>query len=182
MKIEFETQVLNVDAAEIAAKLRALGAAEQDEVFQKRWVYDIQCLNSVDPGMGEWIRLRQVGDKSTLTYKNKKGTGITDTSEIELAVEDFEKMAAIMDKLPGFTGKYYQENKRKQFLLGQTEFNLDSWPKIPPFLEIEAESEAAVHEGLKLLGLEEQEHGHFGLINIYAKHGISIHDYKELKF
>jgi len=117
-----------------------------------------------------------------LTYKNKKGTGISDTEEIELVVEDFDKMADIMGKLSCFSGKYYQENKRSQFLLDGIEFNLDYWPLIPPFLEIEGASEEKVMDGLRLLGLENEEHGHFGLINIYNKYGIDIHSYKELKF
>lgn len=182
MGIEFETQVIDIDQDEIISKLRLLGAEEKEEVFQKRWVFDIACLNAEQPGLGEWVRLRQIGNKATVTYKNKKGSGIADTTEIELGVDDFDKMASILGKLSCFTGQYYQENKRKQFVLNDLEFDIDYWPNIPPFLEIEGKSEEQVRHGLELLGLEDKENGHFGLINIYARHGISIHDYKELKF
>ena len=182
MKIEFETQVLDINPEEITKKLRSLGAEEKDEVFQKRWVFDIACLNSTQPGLGEWIRVRQYGEKAEITYKNKKGTGMSDTTEIEVEIDDFNKMAAILEKLNCFSGQYYQENKRKQFIFDGLEFDIDFWPNIPPFLEIEGSSEDDVMKGLKLLGLKDKEHGHFGLINIYAKYGIKTHDYKELKF
>jgi adenylate cyclase class 2 len=182
MSIEFETQVLDIDPEEITKKLRELGAEEKDEVFSKRWVFDIACLNSTNPGTGEWIRLRQAGDKTAITYKNKKGTGIDETEEIEVAVDDFEKTATILGKLGCFTGKYYQENKRKQFILEGLEFDIDYWANIPPFLEIEGASKEEVENGLKMLGLENRENGHFGLINIYLKYGINLHDHKEIKF
>lgn len=182
MSIEFETQVLDINVDKMVEKLRALGAEEKEEVFQKRWVFDIACLNSEKPGLGEWIRVRQYGGKAEITYKNKKGTGVSDTTEIEVEISDFDKMASILEKLGCFTGQYYQENKRKQFILGDLEFDIDQWPNIPAFLEIEGKSEEDVERGLKMLGLENGERGHFGLINIYERYGIKIHDYKELKF
>jgi len=132
MKQEFETQVLDIDSDEIKEKLRSLGAKEHSEVLQKRWVFDI--------GEERWIRLRQVNDKNTITYKNKKGKGVAETEEIEIGVDDFEITAQLLSKLGCFTGQYYQENKRIKFELNDIEFTLDTWPLIPVFLEIEAEA------------------------------------------
>ncbi len=182
MAKEFETQVLSIDPKTIAEKLRALGAKETPEFLQKRYVFDLECLNHLHPGMGRWIRLREADGKTTLTYKNKGGTGISDTDEIEIEVEDFGKMEQILNKLTCFTGQYYQENKRTKFILDGTEFNIDHWPLIPPFLEIEASSPEKVQNGLKLLGLENKENAHWGLINIYSKYGIDLHGYKEMRF
>ena len=182
MNTEFETQILDIDSDGIINRLRQLGAKEKEEVLQKRYVFDIECLNSVDPGKGSWIRLRQVKNKSTITYKNRKGVGISDTQEIELEVENFDKMKDILIKLDCFTGQYYQENKRRKFLLNGVEFCLDSWPLIPTFLEIEAQDEKKVHEAINWLNLANKEHSNYGLINIYAKYGIDIHNFKELKF
>lgn len=182
MAIEFETQILNINPEEVADKLRALGASETPEILQKRYTFDIECLDAKEPGLGEWIRLRQVGDKVELTYKNRQGTGINDTTELEVLVSDFEQTAAIISKLKCFSGQYYQENKRTKFKLKGIEFCLDTWPKIPTFLEVESSSEEKVRAGLKLLGLEGKDEGHIGTINIYKKYGFNLHDYKELKF
>ena len=181
--MEYETQILNVDKENIAQKLRKLGAKETPELLQKRWVFDIKCLGQTDAGKGEWIRLRQAGNnKPTLTYKYKMGTGISETEEIEIEVSDFEDTAKILSKLNGFEGKYYQENKRLKFVLDDIEFTLDTWPKIPTLLEIEAKSEEGVKKGLSLLGLEGKDEGHIGLIMAYKKYGIDLHSFKEIRF
>jgi len=176
---EFETLVLNINPEEIKSKLRKLGAKEEPEVLQKRWVFDIKCDGST---AGEWIRLRQANGKSTVTYKNRIGSGISETEEIEVHVDDFDDTAKILSKLKCFTDKHYQENKRINFELDGIEFTLDTWPLIPTILEIESKNEEKVKEGLKLLGLEGKDVGHIGLIQIYSKFGIDLHSHKELKF
>ena len=175
---EFETQVLEVNPKEIAEKLRNLGAKEEKEYLQKRWVFDIEKT----PKNEAWIRLREAKGKAAITYKNKKGTGTSETEEIEFTVENFDKAAEVLSKIKGFSGKYYQENKRHKFVLNEIEFTLDTWPKIPAILEIEAQSEEKVKQGLKLLELEGKEEGHIGLKAIYKKYGIDLHSYKEIKF
>ncbi len=182
MATEFETQILNIDPEKIKTKLRTLGAKEDPEVFQKRYIFDIDCLNEKIPSAGKWIRLRQAGNRVDLTYKNRRGPGINETEEFEVTVSDFSQTAEILSKIPGFTDYYYQENKRTKFYLNDCEFCLDVWPLIPPYLEIESSSEDKVQEGLKLLGLEGKDAGHIGTISIYKKYGLDLHDHKELKF
>lgn len=180
MDQEFETQVLDIDKNKISKKLKDLGAKEETEALQKRWVFDLDPCTVLSTG--EWIRLRQVGSKKpTITYKNKSGKGLGETQEIEIEVDDFEKAAKLLSKLP-FKGQYYQENKRTKFILNDIEFTLDTWPRIPTFLEIEGKSEEKVHEGLKLLSLTDKDAGHIGTIAIYQKYGIDLHSIENLKF
>ena len=80
---EYETQVLDINPKEIAEKLRKLGAKEEEEYLQKRWVFDIEQTEKNET----WIRLREAKGKTTITYKNKTGTGISDTEEIEVDEE-----------------------------------------------------------------------------------------------
>lgn len=180
MEKEFETQVLDLDVEQVKNELRKLGAIEEPEIFQRRWVFDIDPFD--DAHTGEWIRLRQAGNKKPIiTYKNKLGKGMSETSEIEIEVDDFDKAALILSKI-SFKGKYYQENKRHKFKYLNIEFVFDTWPKIPPIMEIEAKSEDEVKKGLKLLGLENKDAGHIGTIAIYKHYGIDLHSFKELKF
>jgi len=53
---------------------------------------------------------------------------------------------------------------------------------IPTYLEVEADNEEKVKEGIKLLGLEGKDSGHLGTLTIYKKYGIDLHSIKELKF
>lgn len=190
MAIEFETQVLDINKDEIANKMRQLGALEVPEVFQRRFIYDIKCLNSETPNMGEWIRLREVRSsvngvdkiKAELTYKNRQGIGMDQTTEYEVEVSDFKEADKIIRAINFTSSIYYQENRRHKFILNNVEFCLDTWPQIPCFLEIEGKSEAAVKDGLALLGLTGKDAGHIGTINIYQRYGIDLHQHKELKF
>jgi len=182
MPQEYETQVPNINVDEIVTRLRKLGAKEEPEYLQKRYVFDIECQDGKNVGLGEWIRLRESKGKAFITYKNKKGRGIDETEEIETEVVDFDKTAKILLKLNSFNGVYYQENKRHRFILDDIEFTLDTWPKIPTILEIEAENKEKVNNGLKLLNLEGKDLGHAGLPKIYDMHGLNMHSEKELKF
>lgn len=175
MAQEFETKVLDIDVTEIENKLKKLNAKVRPEVLMRRWVFDIDLSKS------EWIRLRDDGKKATITYKCKTGTGIGDTEEIEVETANFEKTAEILSKLK-FKDKYYQENKRKLFILDDIEFSIDSWPKIPPYLEIESNNEKKVKKGLALLNLENKDAGDLSVKDTYKRYGIDLHSFKELKF
>jgi len=172
---EFETKVLDIDVNEIERKLRKLGAKSEKEVLMRRWVFDI------DLSRDEWIRLRDDGHKNTITYKCKTGHGISETEEIEVEVSDFEETAKILSKLE-FKDTYYQENRRKAFELKGIEFTIDTWPKIPAYLEVESSSEKKVKEGLKMLGLEGKDAGNITVKATYDRYRISLHSFKELRF
>jgi adenylate cyclase class 2 len=174
---EFETKVINIDKEAIVKMLRELGAQETPEFLARRFVYDLDTPDV------EWIRLRRTNTKTTLTYKFKKlhNTEIGKTIEIEVDVSDFDKTAEIFSKIP-FRAVYYQENKSHIFHLNDIEFSIDTWPMLPPYLEIESDSVEKVQEGLKLLELQGQDVGDKDIKLLYGDIGIKLHTYKELKF
>lgn len=172
---EFETTVLEINPEKVKAKLRELGAQEKPEVLLRRWVFDIEAP------VATWIRLRDNGDKTTLTFKKRGDSSIGSTQEIEVIVSDFDKTAAILSQA-NFYRTFYQENQRQIFTLSGIEFSIDSWPKIPPYLEIEADSIEKVKQGLELLGLEEKDSGDMDVAEIFTKYGVDLHSFKELRF
>jgi adenylate cyclase class 2 len=129
----------------------------------------------------DWIRLRHNGKNTTLAHKKKTGQDISETEEIEVIVDDFDKTAEILSKI-GFKNSYYQENKRHFFKLNAIEFCIDTWPKIPSHLEVESFSEEKVLEGLRLLGLEGKDSGNLSIKDIYLKYGIDLHSFNAIKF
>jgi adenylate cyclase, class 2 len=173
MAQEFETKVLDINVEEIVEKLKKRGAIKIKEVLFRRWVFDI------DPNKDNWIRLRDEGDKITLTHKYKKSSKISETEETEVEVNNFERTAKILSQLP-FKNKFYQENKRTLYKFKNIEFALDTWPGIPTYLEIEAKSEKKVLEGLEMLGLEGV--GNWSVKNTYTHYDIDLHKIKILKF
>lgn len=174
---EFETKVLNIHVEEIIKKLRQLGAEETPEVLMRRYVFDIKSSNI------EFIRLRDNGHKSTITYKYKvRGNSrVGKTIEIEVEVSDFDKTAQILSKL-SFRRTFYQENKTHIFRLNGIEFAINTWPMIKPFLEVESNSQEKVKKGLEMLSLTGKDVGDLDLKEIFQSKGIDIHAYPNLKF
>ena len=75
-KVEYEVRVLEINKDEIQAKLKELNAVLIEDVFQKRYVYD---LKPVVPN--KWVRLRTNGSKTTLTIKNVESSDIDGTKK-----------------------------------------------------------------------------------------------------
>lgn len=177
MKTEYEIRVLEINKEEIINKLKKLGATKKGEFKQKRYVYDL-----VPKQEGKWIRLRTNGKITTLTYKNIISNTIDGTKEIELEVEDFEKANEFLEKI-GFKNRSFQENRRIQYVLDDVEIDIDSWPMIPTYLEIEGNSEEEVNNMVKKLGLSNLKITPLNCDDIYREfYNIDISKIEELKF
>ncbi|MDD5163119.1 MAG: CYTH domain-containing protein [Candidatus ainarchaeum sp.] len=176
METELEVKILGIDVESVKARLKKIGAKKVLERNMHRFVYDLM------PGKtGYWLRLRYNGEKTTLAVKEIQSNKIDGTKETEITVSDFEKTNLLLNKL-GFFAKAYQENKRISYKLGKTEIEIDFWPKIPPYLEIEAKSKTEIEKTVKLLGFSRSQATSIGVEEVYKKYGLNIHDFKELKF
>ena len=175
MHTEYEVRILEIDEVEIEKKLNSLGAELQWDHLQKRYVYDF--IPKID---GEWIRLRTNGDKTTLTIKNIVSSQIDGTQELEVVVDDFEKTNLVLNEL-GFVAKGYQEIRRRQYILDGVEIDIDSWPLIPTYLEIEGKSEQDVYQVLEKLGISRDSATSRDVEGIYLDYGYDLEKIYDLK-
>ncbi len=146
MNIEYEVRVLEIDALNFQKKLEELGAVKKWERLQKRYTYDFTPKRD-----NSWVRLRTNGEETTLTIKtvgDKNDLG--GTQELEVVVSDFEKMNDILEML-GYKHRNYQENKRIRYILDEVEIDIDTWPLIPTYAEIEGKNKEVVIAILKKL-------------------------------
>jgi len=127
------------------------------------------------------MRLRDDGIKTTLTIKDIQNKGISGTKELEITVDDIQKTAAILKHL-GLEPNHYQENKRISYKLGNVDVELDYWPKLKPYVEIEGKNIKDVKDAVKKLGFKDKDTTTLNTYDIYLNHGIDIHKIKELKF
>ena len=177
MHTEIEERVLEVNVGEITKRLEDLNALKVGEWNQKRYVYDFNPKRE-----NEWIRLRDTGEQITLTYKNVEKNSIDGTKELEVEVSDFEETNQLL-KILGYNPKGYQENKRIRYILNDVEIDIDSWPLIPTYMEIEGKTIEEVKEIEKLLEIDEEKITNLNCQDIYQKiYGINIDEIKELKF
>lgn len=177
MNIEYEARVLEINKEELISKLEELGAKCTGDWYQKRYVY-----NTIPVCDGKWLRLRTNGTTTTLTYKSVEKTTVDGTKELEIVVDDFEKTNELLE-VAGIKHKGYQENKRIQYVLDGVEIDIDSWPMIPTYVEIEGKSEQEVKETIEKLGLQNLKVTTLDVQSVYEQiYGIDISQYEELKF
>ena len=131
-------------------------------------------------GADRFIRLRTDGKKTTLTYKRRLGSSLANTEEIEVEVKDFDAAAKILSQI--IPNPLYQESKRTSYLLEGVEISIDEWPKLPPILEIEADSEEKIKDVIKKLSIKGRELGNIGWEKVYFLYGMDLRSFKILKF
>ncbi len=177
MGIEYEARMLEITIPDLVSVLEKKGAKKVGCFCQKRFVYDF-----VPAQKGRWIRLRSNGMETTLTIKEIKSLRIDGTKELEIVVSDFEETNAILAKL-GYCPRTYQENFRIEYVLNGVNFDIDKWPMIPPYVEVEGKSEQDVLNAIKNVGLNEADFITLDVDTIYSqKYGIELDQIPYLKF
>jgi len=176
MKIEYEVKILDIDLDNIREKLNNLWATYIWEEIQKRYVYD---FNPINPN--KWIRLRQKWNKSELTIKEIFDDTITWTREIETTVWNFEDTNSILKEL-WYIPKAYQENKRISYILDQVEIEIDFWPLIPVYIEIEWKDELEVEKIVHKLWYTMNNTTSINTNKVYSKYWINLEEIKDLRF
>ena len=149
MNIEYEAKFTNVDKDEIRQRLTTAGAELiRPEYLQKRIPFDLPAeRHSKD----SWLRVRDEGNKITLSLKTIDGDKIEDQKEICLKVNSFADAVELLTAV-GCEPKSYQESKRELWKLDGVDITIDEWPFLEPFVEVEGASEDAVKNASEKLG------------------------------
>ena len=157
---ELEVKVLNIDVTEWAAKLEAKGAVKLSEERQKNFIFDLprDCLAG-------YLRIRSYHDvfhgekKSLLTLKKKiKHETLREHMEIETEISDPDAMYEILREL-GYAAKHINIKDRISYTFRGARFDLDTWEEavgLPPYMEIEVESEAHLEELIQELNIDRE--------------------------
>lgn len=151
---EIETKVLEVNTEEIKKTLISLGAKE---VQDTRLVVDWYCPKGTPKDKHPWyLRIRTTSDgKNEVSWKSlPKITGNTRHSdEVNINVNDALLTGKLFESI-GLENYAHQEKDRVSFTLQDWNFDLDQYPDMPAYLEIEGNSHEHVQEAIKLLKLE----------------------------
>jgi len=181
---EIEVKFLNIDKATIENKLVEIGATKKGDIFYHSCVFDY-------PGFpldkdAAWVRLRSDGDEVMLAYKHR--LGVTSDSgdddgmeEIEFKVGDFDKTKLFLQKI-GMIIKFEQEKKRTRYVKDNVEFDIDTWPRLKTYLEIESDNIESIKKSAESLGLDFNEAKMFSTTQIYEMEGINDKDYIKMGF
>lgn len=151
MQSEIEVKFVNVSFDDMRTKLAALGGTcEQPMRLMRRVAINSEFMKT---GKDAFLRVRDEGDKVTMTYKQFDSLSVDGAKEIEVQVSDYDKTVAILAQagLPAHTS---QETKRETWRLGDIEIMLDEWPWLNPYIEIEGHSEEALQTAAEQLGFK----------------------------
>lgn len=173
--MENEVRILEIDVRTWIQMLENMGAEKVGDWFQKRKIYDVNPISSK-----KWLRLRTNGETTTLTIKeicdNSKIDGMR---EVEIEVSDFDKTSLLLEEL-GFIPRNYQENTRIRYNYEDIEIDIDAWPMIPTYVEIEGKSVESVLNFLKQISYDESFKTTMDVESIYRHYGIELNDYPNL--
>ena len=175
MQTEIEAKWLNVDKDELRDKLKKIGAKlVQPERLMVRSVYDFDD-KSLEAKKG-WVRVRDEADKVTLSYKQLNDRTLHGTKEVTVVVDDFKSTCELLEAI-GMERRAYQETKRESWQLGDIEIELDTWPWIPSFVEIEAPDEKKLKTTAEKLDLDYAKALHGSVETAYT----AVYDVTELE-
>jgi len=146
---EIEVKFLEIDKQKLIESLLRLNAQDLgDEMIQEQIFYDKK---------GEWlnthkfVRIRDTGKNIYVTYKHTEDRTAAGTIEIEFKITEPEKVKAFLEALD-LEMYRSQEKKRHKFKLGNVIVDIDRWPQIPAYVELEGPSEDSIKDAAEKLG------------------------------
>lgn len=142
---------MEVNKNDFLRRLRALGAEDRGEVLLEEIIFHDAAGTWSDGG--KFVRLRKSCGKIMLTYKHHEKQAIDGAREIELEVDDIRKAEAFLVAI-GLQAARHQQKYRHTFVLDGVTLDIDTWPKIPTYVELEGESEAAIRACAEKLGFD----------------------------
>lgn len=136
LKPEIEATFINIDKDQLRAQLKGLCAKLlQPELLMRRTIFDIDDYS--------FVRVRDEGNRITMSYKHLDAVSLSGMKEICLNVNNYDEAIAFV-KACGLKIKAVQETLREEWELDGVELDIDTWPWPPPYVEIEGPNEAAV--------------------------------------
>lgn len=150
---EIEVRFLEIDKDALVARLRELGAKDGGEDMLEEVICYDKALEWRKPTGKEIVRLRTIGSRSVLAYKCRYSLTVDGVEEIEFEVSDPGKAILFLDRL-GYPAYRLQQKRRHTFMLDGVTVDIDTWPRVPTYVELEGEHEESLRNVAEKLGLE----------------------------
>jgi len=181
---EIETRFLDISKNELLEKLVLLGATDKGEEKLEEIIFHAADKSWI--GKNKFVRLRKTKSKIKLTYKENKEQTVDSAQEIELEVSDMDTCSEFLNKI-GLEPVRRLEKYRHTFELDDVTIDIDTWPKIPSYVEIEGPSVESLKNicgkldidwGKKFDGDAREVFRHYG----YDIDSITVITFDELKY
>lgn len=162
MAFEIEKRFKNYDYKALKNSLKASG-------FEKVGTFLFKFISYKGTKDGQSIRIRDEGNKTTFTVKQKNKNYYD--NEYEVIVSSFDTMKKILSEI-SIPKKYELHKIREIYNKDDVEVIFDHHPGLRHYVEVEAKTEKALSNAMKVLGLEEEPS--FSASDLYfEEYGIS---------
>jgi adenylate cyclase, class 2 len=175
MATEIEIKFLNINIESMIHVLRKCGGTLEYERLLRNTIFFTTKENG-----HEYIRVRDDSKVVSLTYKSIQSDGIS-TEEHEILVNSYEKTVKLLS-LFGLQVKRIDEKKRRRYKLENGYVDIDFWPNIPPYIEIEALSKQDIKDICLKLHLEFDNRFKGDTLDVFRHYGIDPDIVKQISF
>jgi adenylate cyclase class 2 len=176
---ELEVKFFDINLPDIRRKLTQVGATVKiPQRLMRRVVFGGEANSAMSC---TYARVRDEGNNHiTMSAKYSAAGGeIASQMETEVVVSDFEACVSALVAF-GLTITNHQENKRETWQMSDgTLVELETWPDLPNYMEIEGKSVDAIKKTADTLGLNWERHTTDSTDRLYASHtGLSAVELK----
>lgn len=177
--VEYEARFLDIDSDQLITKIKEVGGSlKQPLTLFKRSVFSLCGI------VKGYVRVRDEGNKVTMTSKIYKDPKFPQESEIELN-NSFEEGQTFLRSL-NLNEKAYHETMRETWTIIRNkkelcEIAIDRIPGLPTYAEVECKSERDLKKCIKLLNLEDKTINYGAYCNAFVHHyGMSAHEINDV--
>lgn len=169
MEVEYEARFLEINQNDLLQKIKANGGF----LKQKLTLYKRSVFNLCDIKRG-YVRVRDEGDKVTMTAKIYKDPKFPEEYELQLK-EGFENGQSFLRSL-NLSEKAYHETMREKWSIPKgsgkelCEIAIDRVPGLPMYAEVECKTQADLNKSIKMLGLDKSKMRFGGYGKVYVEY------------
>ena len=177
--IEIEARFKNIQADEIIKKVTDQGGTDMGEKFLEETIFYDKELKWRDEG--KFARLRSFDGKNIFTYKHIKEDSIDGTEEIEFSIDKPSQLTEFLFRMELIAFRT-QQKKRHTLSIDGVTLDIDQWPLIPPYLEIEGNSESEIRKVAEKIGLQWGDALFIDARKIIEGYGIDVSKFRYFTF
>jgi len=150
MTKETEVRFLEINKNELITSALQLGAEDFGEQVLEEVIFNWNTSGVRDR---RFIRIRKKGDEVTMTYKEHALNPEDGAEEIDVKIDDLERGVEFLEKL-GYPPFRRQQKKRHALRLEKVFLDIDTWPKIPTYVELEGPTMESLQDAAVKLNLD----------------------------
>lgn len=155
MAIEYEARFLEIDKDALINTLHSLEAVDKGETLLKETIFYDQAGSWQENGKLVRVRTKNHTD-TTVTFKHHRSQSIDGALETEFHTDNAGTIEEFLAQI-GLVASRWQEKTRHTFTLDETTIDIDTWPQVPTYVEIEGVSEQSIQQTAYKLGLQWQD-------------------------